>query len=149
MRIIGYAVAGLIFAALLTAIPVHAASVALSDDSLAAISGKDIAYVADTASTIGTVSTGSNALIQGDSSAIIQVASFTWSDDHSTDASNHKGANDVSGVSSQTQQNVVAQTNGINWGAAASSDANFGDATNTTSLDGTFMTYAAQHVGGF
>jgi len=138
MKITWYVLAGLVVAAFLVAVPAYAASVAISDNELAGISGKN--------GTAGQT-TNFNSSIEGDSSAIIQLASFTWGDDHSADKSNHKGANDVSGLSSAVQQNVVAVTNGINWGAAAVASEDVGAITGD--LGGTAMAYAAQHVGGF
>jgi hypothetical protein len=100
-----------VLAVALWAMPVHAAMVAVDDSDLSAISGK---------SNINTI-LGSSALTIGSdgSNGNIQVGYFQWDDNHANDNSNHKGANDQSGSVTAVQENVVADTNAISWGAYA------------------------------
>jgi len=122
---------------MLCVIPVQAEMLSVADSDLAAITGKD------NASTL----TGTSSLTQGvdGSNGNITVGYFQWNDDHSTDQSNHKGANDQSGAASAVQANVVSALNGITWGAYA--------AVNTTaaSIGNSFdsETWATLYVGGF
>ena len=106
----------------LGSMPVLAAPLAISDADLAAISGK---------ATNGSV----------------QYGSYSWSDDHGNDASNHKGANDVSGGTSTVQQNIVALDNGINWGAYSTMHLIAGDVTGSATQS--VETRATQDIGGF
>jgi hypothetical protein len=125
----------------LMALPVWAGMSSVADSDLAGISGKaNNQYLFS-----GTSNT--NQTMTEDNSANIQVGWFQWNDDHSTDMSNHKGANDVSGDATTTQQNVVADTNLIQWGAAAS--LNWVTSTETSSGTIAQMPYAVFANGGF
>jgi hypothetical protein len=122
----------------LWALPVHAGMVAVSDTDLAAISGKD-----NTSSLLG-----DSTLTQGgdDLNGNVNIGYFQWDDNHSADASDHKGANDASGTTSAVQQNVVGSINAISWGAIAS--ANY--VSGTTSDQGVEQeAWATLYVGGF
>ena len=123
-------------AALLAAVPVHAASISLSDSDLAAISGKS-------ASVDGTALTAN--VDFGDANS--QTGSYTWNDSHTNDANDHKGANDTSGATSAVQQNVVASSNLISWGAASVGTGVVGTAS--AGLDQSGTSSATQHIGGF
>jgi hypothetical protein len=90
---------GLGMLALLLAVPVWAEMAVVSDSDLGSVTGKN------------------NYLENG--SANIQIDIFSWTDDHTADQSDHKGANDQSGTSSTVQSDVHAAANVINWGAAA------------------------------
>ena len=125
----------------LLAAPAWAGLSPVADSELAGISGKaDNQYLFS-----GTANTTQS--LTSDNSANILVGWFQWNDDHSTDASDHKGANDVSGVSTTTQANVVSDTNLIQWGAAAT----LNWVTDTESSGGTIaqMPYAVFANGGF
>jgi len=122
----------------LWALPVHAGMVAVSDSDLAAISGKD-----NTSSLLG-----DSSLTQGGDNlnGNVNIGYFQWDDNHSADASDHKGANDASGTTSAVQQNVVGSINAISWGAIAS--ANY--VSGTTSDQGVEQeAWATLYVGGF
>jgi len=125
----------------LLAAPVWAGMSSVADSELAGISGK-----ANNQYLFSGTSNTDQSMTQ-DNSANIQVGWYQWNDDHSTDASDHKGANDVSGDATTTQQNVVADTNLINWGAAAT----LNWVTGTESSGGTIaqMPYAVFANGGF
>lgn len=112
---LGSVVAALFMA--LLALPVYAGMVGMSDQDLAGISGKD-----NSLSNVGTISQVSD----GDNGSIV-VGILQWTDDHTADASNHKGANDISGATSTVQQTVNAQVNMIQWGALANASTNVGD----------------------
>jgi hypothetical protein len=122
----------------LWALPVHAGMVAVSDSDLAAISGKD-----NTSSLLG-----DSSLTQGgdDQNGDVTIGYFQWSDDHSADASDHKGANDASGSTSAVQANVVSEINAISWGALASANYVSGD---TTDAGVDQEAWATLFVGGF
>jgi hypothetical protein len=141
---------------LVMALPVWAAPLAVSDADLAGITGKDVADLSydGTASAVpGPVVTLSStnkcdaATCIGMTSGNMQLGSFSWTDDHSADASDHKGANDISGTDTTAQQNVVATDNVINWGAYSSmhftADTVGGSATQIVT------THAVQDIGGF
>jgi len=107
----------------LWSLPVMAASVLVSDADLADISGK---------ATNGSV----------------QYGSYTWTDQHTNDTSNHKGANDMSGSNSAVQQTVTASAdNVINWGAYSAMHFVAGNLSGTASQ--TIETRATQDIGGF
>jgi hypothetical protein len=122
---------------LLCVIPVQAEMLSVADSDLAAITGKD------NTSTLG----GTSSLTQGvdGSNGNVTIGYFQWSDDHTGDLSDHKGANDQSGSTSLVQANVVSALNGITWGAYA--------AVNTTAAsigaDFDSETWATLYVGGF
>ena len=128
---------GALFVAL-WALPVHAGMVEVSDSDLAAISGKD-----NTSSLFG-----DSSLTQGgdNQNGDVTIGYFQWDDNHSADASDHKGANDASGSTSSVQANVVSSINAISWGAIAS--ANY--VSGTTSDQGVDQeAWATLYVGGF
>jgi len=138
---------------LVMALPVWAAPLAVSDADLAGISGKDIADLSSAGAGGSILDLSSTNKDQGSgvgigmTSANVQYGSFDWNDDHSADGSDHKGANDISGVDTTAQQNVVATDNVINWGAYSSmhftADSVTGSATQIVS------THAVQDIGGF
>jgi hypothetical protein len=92
--------------------PVYAAKQTIGDEALDGITGK-----ADNVATIQ----GNSTLTVGMSSSngSVQVGYYQWNDDHSADASDHKGANDQSGANSGVQQNVNSTVNTLLWGAGA------------------------------
>jgi hypothetical protein len=128
---------GALFVAL-WALPVHAGMVAVSDSDLAAVSGKD-----NTSSLFG-----DSSLTQGGDNlnGNINIGYFQWDDNHSADASDHKGANDASGSASAVQQNVVGSINAISWGALASANYVSGD---TSDAGVEQEAWATLYVGGF
>jgi len=136
------------------ALPVHAGMVAVGDNDLAAISGKDNNFVA--ASTNDSITmTGAN--------GNIQVGSYQWNDLHTADGSHQKAANffnSSSAGANQAQENVVANINEINWGAAANSNTVTADMSVTGGISqnaGTFTasgdvdveTWGTLYIGGF
>jgi len=95
------------------------------------------------------VAISGNSFLKGlmnSSNGSIQVGSYQWSDDHSTDGSNHKGANDQSGAFSRVQQNVTTTINALVWGAAAQVST-----VNTAPVHGdqTTQAWATMFLGGF
>jgi hypothetical protein len=125
----------------LMAMPVWAGMSPIADSELAGISGKaNNQYLFS-----GTSNTSQ--VLTSDNSANIQVGWYQWNDNHSADVSDHKGANDVSGTSTTTQENVVADTNIIQWGAAAT--LNWVTTTETSSGTIAQMPYAVFANGGF
>jgi hypothetical protein len=136
-------IGGIAMLALLVAVPAKAEMTAVGDSDMAGISGK-----AGTANDY-TFSSNSvtNQLNSNDSSSNIQVGWFQWNDDHTSDVSDHKGANDQAGDTSSVQQNIVADHNAINWGAWSSlSWKSSGDTSTGTIAQ---MPYAIMAVGGF
>jgi len=128
-------VVGALFMALL-ALPVYAGMMSVSDQDLAGISGK-----ANTLTTLGTISETS----VGDNGSVV-VGVLQWTDDHSADLSDHKGANDISGGSSTVQQTVTAQVNMIQWGAVANAS------TLATDVTADFIdqeSWGTMYLGGF
>jgi len=111
--------------ALLVTVPVWAEMAAVSDSDLGNIVGKD------------------NFLANG--SANIQIDGYSWTDNHAGDLSDHKGANDQSGSTSNVQASVGGQANVINWGAAAQ------NALTADTVGGTQenMSYGVFAGGGF
>jgi hypothetical protein len=107
--------ASLAVVALLNAAPVGAEMAAVSDSDLDTISGKG--------------------------NASITFLGFSWGDDHSADASNHKGALDNQGSISLTGINTANV-----WGAYAGAEA-FGPATGGT--DNVSSATANGAIGGF
>lgn len=129
------AVVGALFMALL-ALPVYAGMVGVSDQDLAGISGKD-----NSLTTLGTISQTSD----GDNGSIV-VGVLQWTDSHTADASDHKGANDISGDGSTVQQTVNAQVNMIQWGAVANAS------TLATDVTADFIdqeSWGTMYLGGF
>jgi len=129
--------------AVLMVAPVYAAKQSLGDNALDGITGKG-----DNTSTI----TGNSSLIgrmggttAGDAGSV-QVGYYQWNDDHSTDGSDHKGANDQSGANSGVQANVTASINTLLWGAGAQVST-----INTASVGGTQDTesWGTMYLGGF
>jgi len=131
-----YLLVGLVVAAFLAAVPVYAASVLVSDADLDGISARAMFVVAGTPA----------AASLDEGTANSQTGSYLWSDNHSTDASNHKGANDANGATSLVQNNVVATSNILSWGAASSGSGLVGDATDVTQSG---VSSATQRIGGF
>ncbi len=130
-----------ILLAALWALPVQAEMAAVSDSDLGQITGKQVNESVFLNSTLD--------MIAGDGN--IQVGYYQWADSHTTDSSNHKGANDTSadGSLNSVQMDVVAESNAINWGAYAAG-------TNLTAdVDGAGTTaqvmegWATFFVGGF
>ncbi len=125
---------------ILWALPVQAEMAAMADSDLATITGKagsanDYTFTGDSA----------DSLIGGD--ANVQWGWYQWSDVHTTDVSDHKGANDSSAdgaAGNSVQENVVALTNAINWGG-------YTYLTNNSDIasDQEIMPYAVFGVGGF
>jgi len=84
--------------------------------------------------------------LMNSSNGSIQVGSYQWNDNHSADASDHKGANDQSGAFSRVQQNVNSTINAIVWGSAAQVST-----INTAPVQGDQVTQAwsTMFLGGF
>lgn len=106
-------IGGMAVLMLLLVLPVQAEMSVVVDSDLSGISGK----ASNQYNFSGASSTAQ--AVSNDSSANIQVGWFQWNDVHSGDTTNHKGANDQSGTSTNVQENVVSSANVINWGAAA------------------------------
>ena len=136
MKTTWYMLVALTIVAMLAVVPAHAASVSLSDADLAVISGKAM-----------NASDGTSFATLDEGNANSQTGSYSWGDGHTNDASNHKGANDVSGATSAVQQNVTSTSNVINWGAASNGHAIVG--TVGTDLNQSGAGSATQHIGGF
>ena len=134
---------GLVMLSLLIALPVWAEMAAVSDSEMAGITGKAATNTYTFSSGAFTRQTASS-----DTSANIQVGWYQWSDNHATDQSNQKAANDFdsSGGSNQAQYQVTAAINAINWGATGNGEIVAGDLAAT---DFTNMDYAVMAVGGF
>jgi hypothetical protein len=135
---------GLVMASMAAAIffsaPVFAAKLAVSDDTLEAISGAaNNTWFAGGAS--DSTITASNA------NGNIQAGSYQWADNHVADGSVNKGGNIQSGDNSHVQQYVTASTNALAWGTVAQSVT-----TNTNSNiagNQTTQAYAVMFLGGF
>ena len=123
-------VGGAAAVALLLAAPGQAEVTAVGDSELASITGK--MGHSPNQFDIGSSGTTTQSVTTGDSN--IQWAWYQWHDEHGTDGSIKKGANDQSGTSSLVQASVVAETNLINWGAAASGQNTVGDAGSVDQL---------------
>ncbi|HKJ22914.1 MAG TPA: hypothetical protein VKA13_07480 [Gammaproteobacteria bacterium] len=125
--------------AMFLATPVYAAKQTMDDQSLAGITGK--------ASNQATVS-GNSSLNEFMNSAAgtVQVGYYQWNDDHSADASDHKGANDQSGANSMVQQNINAVENTLAWGGASQAAT-----VNTASIGGNQKqtSWWIMYLGGF
>lgn len=112
MKPIALVVAGMAAATLLSP-PVFAAKVALSDEAL------DTVFGAANTSLVGGVD--NTTVSATNANGNIQVASYQWDDDHSSDSSSNKGANVQSGDYSQVQQNASVVANALAWGTVAQS----------------------------
>ncbi len=101
--------------AVLMVAPVYAAKQSLGDSALNGITGNgnNVRTITGNSSLISEMRNG------GDDAGSIQIGSHQWNDDHSTDGSNHKGANDQSGANSGVQAYVTASINALLWGASA------------------------------
>ena len=130
----------------LQALPVHAAMSVVSDAELASISASSNIY---SAAPSGCDECGGSSLMQSSagSDSNILVGSVQWQDNHSTDQSNHKGANDLSGANSQVQSNVTATVNAIQWGVMANSVIVVTDLTVSGGLN--LESHATMFLGGF
>jgi len=125
-------------AALLVASPVFAATT-VGDEALDSVAGKANTF---TSSVINTVAQSQN----NDASSSIQVGYEQWFDTHNADVSDHKGANDISGATSNVQASVVESGNVLVWGSAGQNTIN-----NTGDIGGsqTNMAYGVFAAGGF
>ena len=132
---------------LVMALPVWAAPMAVSDADLSGISGKNVSTDTSGGPNISTTNECASGTCIGEVSGSVLYGSFSWTDDHSADASNHKGANDVSGANSAVQQNVVATDNSIVWGAISGMHFVSGDAGNSATQ--LIDSRAVQDIGGF
>ncbi len=99
-------------AAILLSEPVFAAKSSLSDEAIDKVSGNGNDYTFN-GNLNSTVSLASGA------SANSQFDTYQWSDDHATDQSRNKGANNQSGSASQVQQNISGQANALFVGSAS------------------------------
>ena len=99
-------------AAILWSAPVLAAKISLSDEAIAEISGNANEY---------TISGNSSATasLAGGANGNIQFVRYQWSDDHSNDQSQNKGANNQSGPTSQVQQSISGHANAIVVGSVS------------------------------
>jgi hypothetical protein len=101
-----------ITAAILTATPVFAAKITLSDEAIAEVFGN-----ANDSSTGG--NSNVTASLAGDANGNIQINGYQWNDNHTSDDSQNKDANNQSGASSQVQKNISAKANALFVGAAS------------------------------
>jgi hypothetical protein len=133
----------------LPASPVRAVMSVVSDAELAAISASSNDYSVtpsgcdECGSSLTQTSSGSGSGSDGN----ILVGYVQWDDDHSTDQSNHKGANDLSGANSQVQTSVTATVNAIQWGVMANSVMVVTDLTASGGL--VLESHATMFLGGF
>lgn len=125
--------------AILLAAPAYAARKTMDDQSLAGISGKG-----DNSATIG--GSSSLNLFMGKDGGSVQVGFYQWNDNHSSDNSDHKGANDQSGNHSMVQEHIASVENTLAWGGA--SDA---VTVNTAKVGGDQVTQSwwTMYLGGF
>ena len=132
--------------AALPVLPVLAAMSVVSDAELASISASANVY---SVTSSGCDNCGNTSLTQNVSGTEgnIVVGSVQWQDDHSTDQSINKGANDQSGANSQVQANVTATVNAIQWGVMANSVMVVTDLTAAGSLN--LESHATMFLGGF
>jgi hypothetical protein len=105
------AVASASVMAMALALPAYAATTSIDDSALDSIAGKANTFTAGGTSSVQSMGNSTN--------GSIQVGFYQWDDSHAADASDHKGGNDVSGATSQVQQNVASGVNILGWGAAA------------------------------
>ena len=125
----------------LLASPAFAAKTSLSEKSLGAVTGRDNTYTfgdAATSTLFQTDTRGSNILFGW----------YQWSDDHSADVSDHKGANNQSGTSSAVQQNVTATVNSLTWGWISQNNLDNAGPVHLSG-DEINMAYGVTALGGF
>jgi hypothetical protein len=130
---------GMAMLALLLAVPVRSEMVTASDSDLSGITGKVNNTLTFTGGAVTDITAGG--------SANVQFGWYQWNDDHSADVSINKGGNNQSGDTSAVQENVVADSNLINWGAAA--NLIWISATESSTGSIAQMPYATMGVGGF
>jgi len=108
---IAVVVAGMAVAILLSE-PVFAARALLSDEVLDEVAGRtnDFTFNGNSSTTVSLASSASGN---------IQFDGYQWSDDHSTDQSQNKNANNQSGSASQVQQNISGHTNALFVGSVS------------------------------
>lgn len=116
----------------------HAAPTAVSDDDLDAISGKANSFETDASLGINLALTG------GNQNGNVQLGSYQWFDNHSSDTSQGKGGNRFDGEQSTVQAKVTAVNNSIFWGALGQSALNTG-----ILAGGSNMAHSTMMVGGF
>lgn len=99
-------------AAILLSTPVFAAKASLSDEAIDEVSGtaNDFAFSGNSSTT---------ASLASGASANIQFNGYQWSDEHTTDQSQNKGANNQSGSASQVQQNISGHANALVVGSVS------------------------------
>jgi hypothetical protein len=129
----------------LPALPVHAVMSVVSDAELASISASSNAYSV-TPSECNECGGSSLTQTGTGSDGNILVGYVQWHDNHSTDQSIHRGANDLSGANSQAQAYVIATVNAIQWGVMANSVF-----VSTTVSAGSLVmeSHATMFLGGF
>ena len=132
---------GVAAAACLLASPAFAAKTSLGDSDLNKVTGKDNLY------TFGDTATSTITNSQ-DASANIAFGWYQWTDDHSADVSDHKGANNQSGSASAVQQSVTATVNSLVWGAVGQNNLQNAAAV-LLSGDEVNMAYGVFAAGGF
>ncbi len=132
---------GVAAATCLLASPAFAAKTSLDDGALGKVVGKANTYTIGSTSTMSV--TNSN-----DASANIGFGLYQWSDDHSTDTSTHKGANDQSGQSSGVQASITGSVNSLVWGAIGQNALTNGGTTTLTGGE-VNMSYGVFAGGGF
>jgi hypothetical protein len=136
---IALGVAGMAVAILLSA-PVFAAKVPLNDEAIDKVYGNanDYTFSGDSNTTVS---------LAGGGSANVQFSGYQWSDVHTNDQSQDKGANNQSGSASQIQQNVNGQANALFVGSVSQNVLmNKGGAVGGSQ---NLMAYAAVARGGF
>ena len=140
MKPITLVVAGMAAATVLAA-PVFAAKVSLSDSAIDAVAGQannTYHFSSDQTATLN---------LSNDASANIQFDWYQWTDDHSSDQSSNKGANDQSGSNSHVQQSITGKANALIWGSAGQNVLTNTDSTISASQ--TNMSYGVFAGGGF
>jgi hypothetical protein len=135
-----------VFAVALWVLPVQAEMVSVGDTELAAISGKALSTQDNNANLSQLLGDSSLTVGADGSNGNVQIGYYQWNDDHSTETSNHKGANDQSGDNSAVQGNVVATVNAINWGAYAGVSYISGDVVDAGVEQ---ESWATLYIGGF
>lgn len=128
--------------AMLLAAPAYAAKHSISDHALDGVVGKgdNVSTITGNSSLVGLMGNGA---ADGGSD---QIGYYQWSDDHSTDGSDHKGANDQSGAHSNVQAHIDAVLNTLAWGGASQAST-----INTASVGGDQVTQSwwTMYLGGF
>jgi hypothetical protein len=134
-------IAGVAVTVCLAASPAFASKSPLNEKTLGEVSAKDNTYVfGDTAS---------STLFQSDTrGANILFGWYQWSDDHSGDLSDHKGANDQAGTNTAVQQNVTATVNSLAWGWISQNNLTNGGTVTLTGPE-LNMAYGVTAIGGF